>query len=95
MLPDDVWRHVVAFAWDPVRYPHPIARIFRCYCDGNSNFWRLEAKTLYDPRIGSLFRERVREEFVDIWYAYDAADERDDDPTLLPACDIACLQHCS
>ena len=37
-------------------------------------------KTLYDPRIGSLFRERVREEFVDIWYAYDAADERDDDP---------------
>ena len=80
MLPDDVWRHVVAFACDPVRYPHPIARLFRCYCDGNSNFWRLEAKTLYDPRIGSLFRERVREEFVDIWYAYDAADERDDDP---------------
>ena len=42
-----------------------------------------------------LLPARLREEFVDIWCAYDAADERDDDPTLLPACDIACDTACN
>ena len=55
LLPEDPWRHVKAFTCDPGRYPHPIARLYASYCDGQSNFWRLEAKTLYDPRIGSLW----------------------------------------
>ena len=32
------------------------------------------------PNTATLLPARLREEFVDIWYAYDAADERDDDP---------------
>ena len=55
LLPDDLWGHIKAFTCDPRRFPHPIARLYASYCDGRSNFWRLEAKTLYDPRIGSLW----------------------------------------
>ena len=84
LLPDDLWGHIKAFTCDPRRFPHPIARLYASYCDGRSNFWRLEAKTLYDPRIGSLFRSHVRKEFMDIWYAYDECgdyyyDDDDDD----------------
>ena len=78
LLPEDPWRHVKAFTCDPGRYPHPIARLYAPYCDGQSNFRRLEAKTLYDPRIGSLFRAHVRREFMDIWYAYDDGGDDDD-----------------
>ena len=79
LLPDDLWGHIKAFTCDPRRFPHPIARLYASYCDGRSNFWRLEAKTLYDPRIGSLFRSHVRKEFMDIWYAYDECGDYDDD----------------